>query len=444
MKAILNSFYNKISSRLVNYFIIDESEALLKKSNVSLLVFNNSIINLATGASCHLSEEFDGTAQSGNTAQSIALAAQKIIPKNIKTPAITLFLPANEFIATSYQLPKIDRQRIVPVLHYQQSELLPACTDSLLVVASTHSNHHENKALWFSKKRSEQLFATFKDHRSILLAIFPASFLFSVNNKSDDIVYCEQGKDYLLVTQFAQQNLRHWDFYIQSDLTITEFDQQFKEQWQAHYPHCPFANKNIIANKDTFLAHIDKFQPNKDYAFYPPQAKHLIQKEHQRRKMRRFVFMACFICLLIALPFVKNSLDYRQVNQNYLMRLQQTEGVRSERENVLNYEQKWLAFEQYPQHDLYQMMLKINRLIPKDSWLSSFELANGVVEIEGYSPSPSKLLELLAQQKEFDNAAFNQNIRSERGKNKEHFGIIFHLADHDEKTYYEEFFPRDE
>ncbi len=435
MEGILNSFYNKISARLFNYFIIDEHKALLNKSNVSLLIFNNTITDLTTGRSCDLLD---------NSVQEIALAAKKIIPATIKKPCITLFLPANEFIATSYQLPQLEQSQRLAGLYYQQSDLLPACRQDLLVASPIVADGSTNQAIWFSKERSENLFDALKKYGFTLVAIFPASVLFSINKQADDKVYCEQGEDYLLVTQFRQQNLRHWDFYHHSDLDIAEFRQQFQEQWLAHYPKCSFKNKDKIHNKDVFLSYIDKLKPKKDYGFYPKQAIALIQKEYQSHKLQIIAFVIVCLVLLLSSPFIKNILEYKRLEQAYLRHWQQTETVRNHRETVVNYEQKWLAFEQYPQRDLHQILLKINRLIPKNSWLSSFEFNKGVIEIEGYSPSPSKILELLAQQKEFDNAAFNQNVRAERGKKKEHFGIIFHLVDYDEKTYYEEFFPRDE
>ena len=64
--------------------------------------------------------------------------------------------------------------------------------------------------------------------------------------------------------------------------------------------------------------------------------------------------------------------------------------------------------------------------------------------IEGYSPNPAEILELLSRLEEFDQVRFNQNIRSERGKNKEHFGITFLLIAIDEDAYYKEFFSYEE
>jgi len=122
----------------------------------------------------------------------------------------------------------------------------------------------------------------------------------------------------------------------------------------------------------------------------------------------------------------------------------QTEEVRKAREKVLNYEDNWAAFDNYPQTNISQIILKINNLIPENSWLSSFELNKGSVEIEGYSPNPSKILELLSQQDIFEQIAFNQNIRSERGKNKEYFGIMFHLVGIEENKYYKKYFSGEE
>ncbi len=137
-------------------------------------------------------------------------------------------------------------------------------------------------------------------------------------------------------------------------------------------------------------------------------------------------------------------LQLNQFQQEYNDKVVQTKDVRIARESVLNYEDNWAAFDQFPQINIPQILLKINTLIPKNSWLSSFELNKGIINIEGYSPNPAEILELLSRLEEFDQVRFNQNIRSERGKNKEHFGITFRLIAIDEDAYYKEFFSYEE
>ena len=146
------SFYTKIIINLSKYFIVDVHESLLKKVNVSLLLFEREIINLATGQS-NLIPDY--------SPESILSGATKLIPASIKKPSIALFLPSSEFVSTSYQLPQVEKHNIISVLKYQQAELLPECQQSLLVAAKHDSLSDRNRAIWFSKERTNAIFDVF-------------------------------------------------------------------------------------------------------------------------------------------------------------------------------------------------------------------------------------------------------------------------------------------
>ncbi len=435
------SFYTKIIISLSKYFIIDKHESLLKKVNISLLVFEYEIINLETGQS-HLINDY--------SPESILSGAIHVIPKTIKKPSIALFLPSCEFVSTSYQLPQVEKHNILSVLKYQQAELLPEYQQSLLVAAKHDSLSDENKAIWFSKERADTLFKVFIQHNIKISSLFPASLLFSTTKKHlqnthhiDDI-FCEQGEEYFLLTQFVHQQLKNWDFFYRKDLQQKDFKLQFQELWDNQYPNIDFSSVDIISNKEKWLQIADNKLPQKEYGFYPEQAEVFITQESRFRKGRFSSIILFILIFLFSIPFINNSIQLNQIEQKYEAKVLQTKDVRTARESVLNYEENWAAFDQFPYINIPQILLKINTLIPKNSWLSSFELNKGIINIEGYSPNPTEILELLSRLEEFDQVRFNQNIRSERGKNKEHFGITFRLIAIDEDAYYKEFFSYEE
>lgn len=432
MMIKFHSFYKKIVNSFSNYFIVDSRESLLKKVNVSLLIFEDEIINLETGKSHKI--------ESGGSPENILSAAKKIISKSIKKPSIALFLPSNEFISTSYQLPEVNKHDILSALKYQQESLLPVCRQSLLVSALHDELSTNNIALWFPKKRADTLFDCFAQQNINISALFPASMLFSHTNEHKYNIFCEQGEKYFLISQYNQQQLKNWDFFYRNDLQQKEFKQQFQKQWDHQYPEIDFSSIDIINSTEKFLQITSKYLPKKEYGFYPEKAEALIQQESRFRKGRFVSILLIIPLFILSIPFITNALEYKKVQQEYAAKILQSEQVRTAREMVLNYEDSWAVFDNYPQNNMTQTLLKINSLIPKSSWLSSFELKKGIIEIEGYSSNPSEILELLSQQDEFEKIAFNQNIRSERGKNKEHFGITFHLINIDEDSYYKEFF----
>ena len=435
------SFYTKVIINLSKYFIIDIHDSLLKKVNISLLIFEHEIIDLDTGES-QLIDDY--------SAESILSGATQLIPKSIKKPSIALFLPSSEFVSIPYQLPQVEKHNILSVLKYQQTELLPECQQSLLVAAKHDSLSTDNRAIWFSKQRANTLFEIFIKHNIRISSLFPASLLFATTNKHSQTaqqkydIFCEQGEDYFLLTQFVHQQLKNWDFFYRKDLQQKDLKLQFQELWDSKYPDIDFSSVDIINNKEKWLQIAGKALPQKEYGFYPEQAETFITQESRFRKGRFSGIILLLLVFLLSIPFLKNMLQLNQLQQAYNDKVVQTKDVRIARESVLNYEDNWAAFDQFPQINIPQILLKINILIPKNSWLSSFELNKGIINIEGYSPNPAEILELLSRLEEFDQVRFNQNIRSERGKNKEHFGITFRLIAIDEDTYYKEFFSYEE
>ena len=111
------------------------------------------------------------------------------------------------------------------------------------------------------------------------------------------------------------------------------------------------------------------------------------------------------------------------------------------RSTVTRFEENWGLFIDYPRPDVMAVVKKLNSIIPQDSWIKGFEIKSGVVEIDGYSPNPTGILEVISRQREFEQASFNQRTRTERGKNNEHFGITFHLNSINMEAYQDKYFP---
>ena len=439
MLNFLNILYKKIKTDLSGYLFVDGHESLLNNVKISLLVFEHRLINLTTGESCELDDD---------SAENIAESAAKVMQNSKKTPNLALFLPSSEFVATQYNLPEVDKHDILAALKYQQEELLPACQQALLVAVSHDHLANDNRAFWFAKERSDTIFDAFFKHKLNVSAIFPASLIFASSNQKTNQVFCEQGEEYFLITSYNKQKLTNWDFFYKTDLEHKEFSEQFEQQWQSTYPELLFSSVDCVDTEDKWLKYkrhsLADTLPDKEYAFFPAKAEAFIKNQNRFRKGRFIGIAMVGLTLVFIMPFIMNSVKYHSAKQSYNNIQTQTTAVRKAREMVLNYEDNWAAFNQYPQIEISQILLKINALIPKDSWLSTLELKKGYLEIEGYSPSPSSILELLSQQEEFDQTVFNQNIRSERGKDKEHFGIKLHLVGIDEDAYFVDFFSNDD
>ncbi|RKZ36513.1 MAG: hypothetical protein DRQ49_17820 [Gammaproteobacteria bacterium] len=95
----------------------------------------------------------------------------------------------------------------------------------------------------------------------------------------------------------------------------------------------------------------------------------------------------------------------------------------------------------FPQQQVVPVLETLNKLIPKDSWIISFKIETGFIKLEGYSPNPTQLIEILSQQSHINNVEQSRDTTQEKGKKERRFGITFKLKNFDFDAYWSEYFP---
>ncbi|MFK5894187.1 MAG: PilN domain-containing protein [Pseudomonadota bacterium] len=422
-----------------SFFQTEIREEILQGIDSRLLYLNSDLINLETT---------DSVENVSLEPVALALAAKKLLLSDSKTKkqnSIALFLPLTEFIYTQYDMPAVDASNIRAALNYQREELLPATTDDLQLTV-IHRKQQDNFALWFSQQKAQELFLAFAQEGLTLSAILPRLTLLSnkgQSTKSEQNYLREKSDNYLAQFVFYDFALVQLGHITDTDIKI----EAFKQEWETNFSPLD-SNIYCLQNKQDwfeFLAdkrNIDNYR-HTQYAYFPADIKKRFKSRGRLRNSRVIGLIAFILLFSLAVPFIINEVRYWQEETKYQHYWAEAKDIRMMREKVLNSEDEWALYLNYPKVNALDIIYRLNKIIPDNSWISSFQIKNGYVEIDGYSPNPTAILEVISAQNDFNEVAFNQNIRAERGKNKERFGITFHIRDLNIEQYEKEYFNRD-
>ncbi|MCU7834258.1 MAG: PilN domain-containing protein [gamma proteobacterium symbiont of Taylorina sp.] len=431
-------FFHRLKHRFVfsltAFFKTDERQELLKTVDTHLLIWNQELLNLQTGECVELADM---------EAETVASAAKKlslIEGKNKQSIHIALYLSNVEFVATEYELPEMAIQNVPSALSYQVSDLMPAYPGQLMLAVNHNESRKKNIALWLDYERTERLFSAFKQQSIELSAIIPRIILTSLikteNTKKNQILqYREQDENHLLQVTLNQQDFIQWRSISHRDMQ----DEAYFQQWEKE--SAALDDMTHIKTADYWLD-IDRKQIEQlSYAFFPESARRNLKKHSRLKKGRLAVIAGLIVAVLLVTPFIKNSIRFNKYEQRYLEYKEKTVEVRKMRSSVTQFEDNWALFVDYPRADIAAVIRKLNSIIPKNSWIKGFVIKEGFVEIDGYSPNPTSILETISRQEEFEQVAFNRRTQSERGKKNEHFGITFHIKSINVEAYQEKYFP---
>jgi len=450
MQFLTPSIKNKLNSwnpfpYIRSFFQTEIREEILKGVNVRLLYLNGELINLENKQSIE-NVILD--------AETIAQASKLLLPnepkKKKQAHTIVLFLPLTEFIYTQYDLATVDSHNIKSALNYQRDELLPASENDLQLAVS-HLKHKDNFALWFSQQKVQNYHFAFQQLGLNLSAILPRLSLLSIKGHISKNQSTQTG-----LHQFqdcADNYLAQFSFYNYSLVQlghITDQDSKvdtFQQEWNSKFPAT--ANSiELLKNKSDWFKWTDEKRSSDNYklsqyVYFPEQITNRFQNRGRLRKSRVIGLLAFILLFILAVPFVINEVRYWKYEAKYQAYMDKAKDVRKMRADVFNHEEQWALYLNYPRINVLDIVSRLNKIIPTNSWISSFQIKNGYVEIDGFSPNPAAILEVISAQSDFNEVAFNKNIRAQRGQNKERFGITFHIKGLNVEEYEKEYFNKD-
>lgn len=371
------------------------------------------------------------------TATEVAEVARRLLPLATTRQRIALALPGEEFVATTLKLPMMDEQALRNAVHLQLPTLLPGATDPLLLAVQPGAEDEQICALWMPIKRAEELFKAFDKVGLFLAGILPRPLVALPATPTSCQIYDEDDNT-ITSLEWSGTAIRRWLHLPKTDCDSSEFKKQLEEALSTFSTDLEQERKTSVKDWEEL-----SMPPpaTYGYAFIPPGAVAQMAKAVRQKKRLRLSIAAglLFAALLGGLYF---AIDHEQRLKQRLTELKRrTVTVSQLRAEVGEIEEHLGPVKNFPRQNVVELLEKLNGMIPKDSWIVSFNIEGGAVKIEGYSPNPTRLIEVLTKDPSFYQVEQSRGTISERGKEELRFGINFKLKDFDLAAYWLEYFP---
>jgi hypothetical protein len=392
---------------------------LLAKVNQRLLVFNDKLVNLNTGQSLTIS-----STGSGLSAAELAAAAKKLM-RGDGPQGVMLYLPPSEFVATSVNMPGLDRDLLLSALQLQVDNLFPSVSETLTVTLGGEPITAGTAAiaLWLPESLLSQLFDQFAAQGLFLVAIAPRVV---IDSSTPAIVDLDQKGGTLV--QFDHGALSNWLHIDQLDLA----DEALNQQWTAALAGLQGAVKTV--DEGASFAEFRSTTNSQDYAFIPAGALQAKKREEKGRNLTMAAAATVVLMVLAAIPFGLQSIQFRSLSSTLADTRQQSAPARADQSVVVEFENEWGVITDFPTQSIEEAMFTLQRILLPDQ-LASLELNEGLIKIQGSSAEPQAILQRLEQDPMFTEVVFS------RATNNSRYYIDLRLSTVNFEGYMVRYFP---
>lgn len=400
---------------------------LRRQVNSVLMVHDGRLHDLGNGAWRSLAEQA--------SAAEIAAAARELLPPGPVARSVLLLLPASRFIATTVNLPGVARENLHAALQLQATVLLPAYEGSLALAINPAARDAElpDIALWADESWLNALFEAFAQHALLLAAVLPRPLAALDSSLTQDTLAVEDvDSDSVTQLVFRKGMLHSWLQMERADLD----DPELRTQWQEACALAQGSGARLLrlhsANDWTqrgIPQHWDSL-----YCFIPEGAQAVYRLQRKARGLRQAAMAAAVAALLLVSPFLWQSIQIARLEAT--LAEQQTFSVeaRADQAVVRDFEQRWGVLNDFPRQDVAQVLLQLQSVL-SPSVLTSLELVEGELQIEGESADPQSLLQSLEQDAMFTGVDFARATSNNR------YYIEMRLSTVDFADYHTRYFP---
>lgn len=399
------------------------AEALARRVNRCLLLFDDCLFDLTSGDSVNV--------DSAQEASCIAEAAAGL-PAINSGDCLLLLLPPAEFLVSDVNMPGLTPESMRAALQLQAMTQLPEL-DQDLSLALTQAGA-QSLAWWIRSERTQALYHAFAAQSLFLAAVLPRPVWLLANSSPGRLLLQDAdrqmltllyhdgglgnssdapspGNEALRCLQTARQDLHnpdilaHWqqeaaDLVANSaanpDLRLTEINSGKDFLRVLRQQSVTALNTRVIAG-----------------AAFPPAA---LSARHQldRGRRRALVLKGVAVALaLLTLPFVFQSWQLNRLEGQLAQIREVSAAARQDQAAVREFETQWGVMTEFPEQDLTAVLLALQEVV-NPGVLSVFEIEQGLISIEGESPDPQNVLELLEQNPLFTEVDFARAISNNR------------------------------
>ncbi len=409
---------------------------LLKKVDATLLVFDHKVVNLESGETRVLPQVMEAPAISGTVgdrvaATQIAAACQSLLGETHKDHTVLLLLPPSEFVSTTQVMPGVAKENLVSALRLQTETLLPSYEGGLsLAINSSVTDLDDSRvALWMSEASLSQYFEAFAEKQLFLAALMPRNLFVSSKSSEHQLI----DRDSQAATRIVQKQgvLLRW-------LHVNNIDfqqEEFVAQWEKGEQDSSSIETHVVESESDYLDLADK-KSGTEYCFFPQGALNARKKVEKGRKAVFAVAAVVVLMFFVSIPFLGQSLEFRSLAARLQSQSRLSADARRDQSVVVNFENEWGPLNDFPEQRVREAMYTLQNILSPDA-LSSLEVAEGLLKIQGTSTEPQAILERLEGDPMFTEVIFS------RATNNSRYYIDLRLSTVNFEGYMVRYFPDD-
>lgn len=405
----------------------DVRSELSSKCTDTLVLLGSSLVHLQSNQRLDLSPS-----AKNYPAQQLAQSAAQLVKQfhsDEKDRSILLLLPPSEFVATTSSMPGLSGANLYSALKLQQESLLPAFDDDLVLTVQTDATQQQESvtALWLPQLRLDELFAAFHEEELMLAVVKPR--LLQLHGEGEASACIEEDGDIITAISVQNGSLQSWLQLNKQDLLQAEF----AEQWQAETANLPAALELNTNDNDSYIAKLHA-EPQFSYSLFPTGALAERKKAEKGRQALYLALAFAGLLLLASLPFVAQSFELSMANSRLASTQEMSTDARADQSIVVDFENQWGIFNDYPDQQVRLALFQLQEVLGAER-LSSLELTDGLIRIQGTSSDPQAILQRLEQDPMFTEVVFS------RATNNTRYYIDLRLASVNFEGYIVRYFP---
>tara|TARA_B110000858_G_scaffold198524_1_gene266201 strand:+ start:9095 stop:10414 length:1320 start_codon:yes stop_codon:yes gene_type:complete len=382
---------------------------LIKKIETSFLLFDNKLVHLESGGAVELTVI---------DAQSIAAASAELLAgfssAQAKECVALLLLPAKFFVATTTTMPGVAKENLVSALKIQADSILPSLEESLSLAINPLSatQGDEHLALWMPDTILSDLFDAFAAQNIFLAAVKPR---FLSCNSEDANGKNEKKTKILDVDAESETCVILEDGILKSLLHAHKQDLQqkvFQQQWQEALTQDFSENLIDMHNAADYSSRLD-VQANQEYCFFPHGALNATRRTAQGKQYIAGIAAVLVVLFIAAIPFLLQSLEFKSLAATLKMQREMAVDARQDQTAAVSFEKEWGLISDFPEQRLRDAMFTLQNILRPDT-LSSMEVSEGLIKIQGSSSEPQAILQRLEQDPMFTEVVFSRATNNQR------------------------------
>ena len=334
-------------------------------------------------------------------------------------------------------MPGLAKDNLVAALKIQADSILPSLEEplSLAINPASASKGDEHLALWMTESILSELFDAFAEQDIFLAAVKPRfmnahSVNTSTENTNKENIKIRDVDAKTETSALIENNI------LKSLLTVPKQDLQqdvFQQQWQESQKLENAAITIDLREPSDYFQFLEA-QTNQEYCFFPYGALNVTRRSAQGRQYIAAAAAVVAILFVAAIPFIAQSLEFRSLAANLEVQRAMASDARQDQAAVVSFENEWGLISDFPEQRIAAAMFTLQNILRPDT-LTSLEVTDGLIKIQGSSNEPQAILQRLEQDPMFTEVVFS------RATNNNRYYIDLRLSAVNFEAYMVRYFP---